>query len=44
MEREEGEENIKNVGCPFCGSLNYDMCSGREFYIKEMTVEKKDEA
>ena len=31
-----------NVGCPECGSLDYDMVNGREFYIENMTVSESE--
>ncbi len=29
-----------DVSCPCCKSLNYEMKTGREFYVKEIEVEK----
>ncbi len=31
-----------DVGCPGCGSYEYDMQTGKEFYISQMTVQEKD--
>ncbi|MGN0166301.1 MAG: hydrogenase maturation nickel metallochaperone HypA [Lachnospiraceae bacterium] len=30
-----------DVACPGCGSLEYDMHTGREFYVENMEIEEK---